>query len=333
VRSDIIMITFADLFCGGGFGARGAVAAGAMPILAVDAWDIATTTYKSNFPSAEVMCSPIEELNPHNIAKKYRPDVLLTSPECTSHSIARGAKPACERSRETAIGIIPWIEAMEPRWLIVENVNRMKKWGRHSELVTAIETYGYTVNDLLLNAADFGAPQSRKRMFLVCDREGSVVSREDLISLHKRSIKPARSIIDWSEKYKSRPLYTKNRAQATIDRAERAIKTLGQGKDFIIVYYGSDYAGGWQSLDVPLRTVTTLDRFGLVTWKSSVPYLRMLQPPELLKAMGAGSKHKLAHGTRREMIKLCGNGVCSPVMEMIFKKIILIENEKLKRAS
>lgn len=327
------MITFTDLFCGGGFGARGAVKAGAKPILAVDAWDIAATTYKSNFPSAEVRCSPIEKINPLQLAKKYHPDVLLTSPECTSHSIARGARPGCEQSKETAIGIIPWIEAMEPRWLIVENVNRMKKWGRHNELINNIESYGYTVNDLFLNAADFGVPQSRKRMFLVCDREGSVITREDLLLLHNGGTQTARSIIDWSGKYKNRPLYTEKRAQATIDRAERAISELGRKKDFIIVYYSSDYAGGWQSLDAPLRTVTTLDRFGLVTWNDNTPYLRMLQPPELLKAMGAGTKHQLPHGSRRDKVKLCGNGVCSPVIEMIFKKIILIESEKMTLAS
>ena len=234
------MITFVDLFCGGGLGARGAVAAGAKPLLAVDAWSTATDTYKINFPSAEVKCALIEEIDPWDFAGKYHPDVLLTSPECTSHSIARGAKPGCEQSKETAIGIIPWIEEMEPRWLIVENVNRMKKWNRHNELIDTIESYGYTVNDLSLNAADFGVPQSRKRMFLVCDRGGSIISRDDLISLHRRAAKPARHIIDWSGKYKSRPLYAENRAQATIDRAERAIKELGRKKDFIIVYYGSD---------------------------------------------------------------------------------------------
>jgi len=327
------MVTFVDLFCGGGFGGRGAVAAGAQPILAVDAWNLATETYKSNFPSAEVLCSPIEDLNPKELAQDYKPDVLLTSPECTSHSIARGKKPGSEKSRETAIGIIPWLEAMDPRWLIVENVSRMKKWGRHGELIESIEQYGYTVNDLYLDSADFGTPQSRKRMFLVCDKQGSVITREDLISLHNRKRRSARDVINWSEKYKSNLLYKPGRAQATIERAERAIEALGRGKDFLIVYYGSDYAGGWQSLDAPLRTITTLDRFGLVTWKGDVPYLRMLQPDELLKAMGAGNKHKLPHGSRREKVKLCGNGVCSPVMEIIFKKIQQIQSSELEIAS
>lgn len=327
------MLKFVDLFCGGGFGARGAVTAGAKPILAVDSWDLATKTYASNFSDAEVICSPIEKLKPKQLAERHKPDVLLTSPECTSHSIARGAKPKCEKSRETAIGIIPWIKAMNPRWLIVENVNRMKQWERHNELITSIKSHGYSVNDLLLNAADFGTPQSRKRMFLVCDREGSVITEEDLYKLHQRSEKSARSIIDWSGKYRSSPLYKEGRAQATLDRAERAFAELGRNKDFIIVYYGTDYAGGWQSLDAPLRTITTLDRFGLVTWEGSTPHLRMLQPSELMKAMGAGSKHVLPHGNRRDKVRLCGNGVCSPVMEMIFKKINQIYSSEMDVAS
>jgi DNA (cytosine-5)-methyltransferase 1 len=326
------MLKFVDLFCGGGFGARGAVAAGGTPLLAVDAWDLATDTYQSNFPETDVICSPIEELDPYKLAKQYSPDILLTSPECTSHSIARGAKPGTEKSRETAIGILPWLDAMSPRWLIVENVNRMKKWDRHNELVETIEDAGYTVSDLYLNAADFGTPQSRKRMFLVCDRQGTAITADDLKSLHQRKYRSARDILAKEGTYKSSPLEKPGRAQATLDRAKRAIKELGRGKDFIIVYYGSDYAGGWQTLDAPLRTVTTIDRFGLVTWKGKIPYLRMLQPDELLRAMGARG-HTLDHGSRREKVKLCGNGVCSPVLEIIFKKISLIQAEEtLKKA-
>lgn len=329
---------FVDLFCGGGFGARGAVRAGATPILAVDAWELATQTYMENFPGADVLCSPIEELDPVKLAKKYKPDILLTSPECTSHSIARGAKNGSEKSRETAIGIIPWLKTMNPNWLIVENVNRMKKWDRHNELVESIESYGYTVNDLYLNAADFGTPQSRKRMFLVCDKKGSIITEEDLLSLYGKSTKNARSVIHWSGSYKSTPLYKEGRAKATLERAERAMKALGRGNDFIIVYYSSDYAGGWQKLDSPLRTITTVDRFGLVTWEKNIPYLRMLQPSELLKAMGAGPKpkhksHTLPHGSRREKVKLCGNGVCTPVIEVIIKHIQNIEMLRKKKAA
>lgn len=170
------MLKFVDLFCGGGFGARGAVRGGGTPLLGVDSWELATETYRANFPESDVICSPIEELDPYTISRKYKPDVLLTSPECTSHSIARGAKPGTEKSRETAIGILPWLDATSPRWLIVENVNRMKRWDRHDELVETIMGAGYSVNDLFLNAADFGTPQSRKRMFLICDRDGEIIT-------------------------------------------------------------------------------------------------------------------------------------------------------------
>lgn len=312
------MTTFVDLFCGAGFGARGAVQGGGIPLLGLDAWNLATQTYKANFPKADILTEKIENVSAKRIGAKYRPDVLLTSPECTSHSIARGAKPGLEKSRETAIGIVPWIKAMEPRWVIVENVNRMKKWDRHNELVQSIEGLGYSVSDLYLNSADFGSAQARKRMFLVCDMQKTKVTPENLMALVKRRRKTANSIINWKAKYPVTPLRKPGRAKATLQRAERAIAEIGTGVPFLIVYYGSDYAGGWQTLDVPLRTVTTVDRFGLVTWKGRTPYMRMLQPDELLVAMGGSKDHVLPHGSRREKVKLCGNGVCSDVMTPIF---------------
>lgn len=312
------MLKFVDLFCGGGFGARGAVEGGGIPILGLDAWDLATQTYKINFPEANIITDKIENVDPFSLAEHFDLDVLLTSPECTSHSIARGAKPGLETSRETAIGIIPWIMAMEPRWVIVENVGRMKKWDRHNELVKSIEDFGYTVSDLFLNSADFGSAQARKRMFLVCDKEGTRITKDELLLLDVHQPLTANDIIEWDNNYPSSLLNKPGRARATLDRANRAITEIGENVPFLIVYYGSDYAGGWQRLTSPLRTVTTVDRFGLVTWREGVPYLRMLQPTELLRAMSARGAHALPVGNRRQQVKLCGNGVCSDVMRAIF---------------
>lgn len=309
---------FVDLFCGGGFGARGAVRAGGVPLLGLDAWELATRTYKANFPNADVITDRIENIEPGKLGKRYRPDVLLTSPECTSHSIARGARAGKESSRETALGIVPWIKAMSPRWVIVENVSRMKKWTRHDELVRTIESLGYAVSDLLLNSADFGSAQARKRMFLVCDRQGTRLDATTLLKLANGKRRAARDLLDPDGTYPTTPVYMPGRAKATLERADRAITALGAGVPFIIVYYGSDYAGGWQTLDAPLRTVTTIDRFALVNWHGGTPMMRMLQPAELLRAMGGGDEHQLPHGSRREKVKLCGNGVCADVMSAIF---------------
>lgn len=292
-----------------------------MPLLGIDAWELATDTYKANFPQAELLTAEIETLDAYKFAKRLHPDVLLTSPECTAHSIARGSHPGTEKSRETAIGIIPWIKAMKPRWVIVENVNRMKKWNRHVELVNTISAIGYSVSSLYLNSADFGSIQARKRLFIVCDRHGSTLTRDGLVSLGGAPARTANDAIDWGAGFRTAELRRKGRAKPTLARADRAIDTLGRNVPFIIVYYGSDYAGGWQPLDVPLRTVTTLDRFGLVTWSRGVPQLRMLQPSELLRAMGGGPEHILPFGNRRDKIKLCGNGVCCAVMTALFKWI------------
>jgi DNA (cytosine-5)-methyltransferase 1 len=319
---------FIDLFCGAGLGARGAVNAGATPVLGIDSWGLATQSFKDNFPDSDVITSRIEDLNPSVFSSKYQVEVLLASPECTSHSIARGSKTGQEKSRETAFRILPWIKAFFPRWVVVENVVRMRKWERHTELKQEIEKLSYSVSEFVLNAADLGAPQARKRLFLICDRAGTPPNYRDFANYFLTKPKPAKSIIDWSHRWQTSLLFTPTRAGNTLERAERAIKALGNGEPFIIVYYGSDYAGGWQTLDAPLRTITTLDRFALVTFERGDYRMRMLQPPELLRAMGA-ENHKLCVGSRRDKVKLCGNGVCSTVMEVVFKEIIRITNRKV----
>ncbi len=129
--------------------------------------------------------------------------------------------------------------------------------------------------------------------------------------------RPASDILDPKGTWAANDLYRKGRAAATIERAETGIRELGKGEDFLVVYYGSDRAGGWQTLDRPLRTLTTLDRFGLIQWDGNTPTLRMLQVPEIKRAMGLPTSFRLERGSRRDKIKLLGNGVCAPVMEKV----------------
>ena len=68
--------------------------------------------------------------------------------------------------------------------------------------------------------------------------------------------------------------------------------------------------------------LTTLDRFGLVEWHDREPTLRMLQVPELRRAMGFPESFRLERGTRRERIKLLGNAVCPPVMQAIVSSLV-----------
>ena len=97
---------------------------------------------------------------------------------------------------------------------------------------------------------------------------------------------------------------------------------LGETKPFLLVYYGSDGSGGWQRLNRPLRTITTVDRFALVKPDPKHGHvMRMLQVPELQAAMGMPLKMKLESGTRRDRIKMIGNAVCPPVMKHVIKRL------------
>ena len=76
-----------------------------------------------------------------------------------------------------------------------------------------------------------------------------------------------------------------------------------------------------KSLDDPPRTVTTLDRFALVIPSPSGHRMRMLQPPELARAMGLPDNHRFEQGSRRDRIRLCGNGIGAPVMTHILASL------------
>ena len=88
-----------------------------------------------------------------------------------------------------------------------------------------------------------------------------------------------------------------------------------------MVYYGSDGAGGFQAIDRPLRTVTTLDRFAYVVPKRNGHVMRMLQPTELAAAMGFSVRFKWKKTSRRNKIKMIGNAVCPQMMRDVVQSL------------
>ena len=314
------MIRTFDMFCGAGGSSRGAALAGASVTGGVDAWTLATEVFADNFPDASVFAGRVEELDPGNILDKVGGvDLLLASPECTNHSCARGARPRVEGSRETVFEVVRYARVMKPRWIIVENVIHMRPWSLYQGLLQTLREEGYSIAEHVLNAADYGVAQRRKRLFLLCDRECEVPTHIPKNPGRKRS---AASILDRPGTWKCSPLNNGRRATATLERAERGFYALGRDAPFLIVYYGSDGAGGWQSLTAPLRTITTLDRFGLCEPSDDGPTLRMLQVPELARAMGFDKGLIPRRGTRRDRVMLLGNGVCPPVMAAAVKALI-----------
>jgi DNA (cytosine-5)-methyltransferase 1 len=310
-----------DLFCGGGGSGWGARKAGVDIVCAVDSWSVAAETYETNFPGTKVINTTLDGKSSASILGGVGDiDLILASPECTNHTCAKGSRPRDEESRQTANYVIKFARALSPRWIVLENVVQMRNWHGYTPLIERLSKLGYNILPLVLDSVDFGVPQTRRRLFLLCDREALPIEVIPAVSRRRRR-RTAWDVIQADGLWESRPLYSKNRAPATLARAERAIDELGKREPFLIVYYGSDGGGGWQTLDRPLRTLTTLDRFGLVTWKGRTPMLRMLQVPELKRAMGFDSSYSLPHGSRRDRNKLLGNAVCPPVMEAIVRTL------------
>lgn len=226
----------------------------------------------------------------------------------------RRAAPRDEDSRATAFFVLNYVQAFRPRWLVVENVIHMRPWSRYPELQQVLQGLGYHLREHVLDASHFGVPQARRRLYLVGDRD-----RQPPPEVAPKSSSPptVESILDPPDTWRTSPLFHPRRAQTTLTRAERAFATLGPNASFLLVYYGTDGGGGWQDLGRPLRTVTTVDRFALVAHNGHEPRMRMLQVTELRRAMGLHPEFLFPVGTRRDQIRLLGNGVCPPVMTAV----------------
>ncbi len=309
-----------DLFCGAGGSSWGAREAGVEIVAAFDLWPLAGKAHDANFPEAEFIPGRLEELDVDALTKRLeRIDLILSSPECTNHSPAKGNKLRHEQSKDTAFQVVRFAEAFKPRWVIIENVVNMRNWTRYAEFKSALEKLSYNLHEQVLNSAHFGVPQSRRRLFLVADKQ----QMPPKVTPRKTEPKKIADIVDLKEKYTWTPLRQPNRAKATLERAERGFAALGESKPFLLVYYGSDGGGGWQRLNRPLRTITTVDRFALVKPDPKHGHvMRMLQVPELQAAMGMPPKMKFKTGTRRDRIKMIGNAVCPPVMRHLVTLLI-----------
>jgi len=313
-----------DLFCGGGGSSWGAQAGGAEIVAGVDAWHLACETFQHNFPNADAVNATLDGTSSRDVIGDVgNIDLLLASPECTNHTCAKGNRPRDEDSKRTALFVLNFARSYQPRWIVLENVVHMRSWHGYSELLSELEK-NYNINPQVIDASELGVPQKRRRLFIVCDREEEVPDIAPIIDSAQLTVK---DILEPTGVFKAKPLFSEKRAEATLERARRGMKALGEGTPFLVVYYGSDGSGGWQPLDRPLRTMTTLDRFGLVEWNDWEPTLRMLQVPELKRAMGFDDGYDLAHGTRRDKIKLLGNGVCPPVMEAIVSQLTEAESD------
>jgi DNA (cytosine-5)-methyltransferase 1 len=187
-------ITVTDQFCGAGGSSLGAAAAGAEVKMALNHWKLAIETHSSNFPNTDHDCTDISACDPRRYPST---DILITSPECTSHSLAKGKMrkwqgqmemfgrvqidPAEERSRATMWDVPRFAEFHKYNLIIVENVVDARRWVLFDSWLHAMHALGYEHQIVYLNSfVCHPTPQSRDRMYVVFWRTGNRAPNLDI---------------------------------------------------------------------------------------------------------------------------------------------------------
>lgn len=181
-----------DLFAGGGGASVGIAAAlGREPDIAIDHSPVALAVHRANHPETRHLVSDVWEVDPVEATGGRPVDLLWASPDCTHFSIARGGKPnRSKKIRSLAWVVVRWAKAVQPRMILLENVREFQTWGPLDEggrviphlkgrtfksWAGRLRGLGYAVEWRILNAADYGAPTSRRRLFLIARRDGKPI--------------------------------------------------------------------------------------------------------------------------------------------------------------
>lgn len=289
-----------DLFAGGGGASVGIEAGLGRPVdIAINHSPVALAVHEANHPRTRHLASDIWEVDPREATGGRPVDLLWASPDCTHFSIARGGKPnRSKKIRSLAWVVVRWAKAVRPKVILLENVREFQTWGPldgdgrivpHLKgrtfkcWVGNLRGLGYTVDWRILNAADYGAPTSRRRLFLIarCDgkpiewpkRTHGPVEEKDLFSGALLPYRTAAECIDWSIPCPSIFTRKKPLAEKTLWRIANGIRrfVLEDPEPFIVqVNHGRDLARD-QSMGEPLSTVTASQRGHAVVAPSLVP--------------------------------------------------------------
>jgi DNA (cytosine-5)-methyltransferase 1 len=176
-----------DLFAGaGGFGLGFALAGFSVPFsLEVDAW--ACDTLQHNHPQMRVVRGDIRDYSTRESISAIcpqRPDVLIGGPPCQGFSIAGSAQKDPDDPRNTLfMHFAAWVGLLEPTAFVMENVKgmlarRTAAGEKVIEIITrTLAAHGYTMEVWMLNAAEYGVPQVRERVFIVGHRQQQPIGK------------------------------------------------------------------------------------------------------------------------------------------------------------
>lgn len=289
-----------DCFAGGGGASVGIeMALGRKIDIAVNHDPQAIRMHEVNHPDTLHLTEDIFKVDLEKYVSGRHVALMWASPDCTSHSKAKGGQP-----RKKGLRILPWAvykhaKSILPDVIIMENVEEIQQWGPLNEdgkpikeragedyrkFIAAMENLGYKFDSRELVAADYGAPTTRKRWYAIFRRDGKPIvwpepSHSKMGTDSKRKWKQCGDYIDWTDLGKSIFDRPKPLADATMKRiANGYIKYvinnpepyIVKNKDavaFLIQYHGETKEGDsrGQLLSEPIKTIDTSNRYGLVT--------------------------------------------------------------------
>jgi DNA (cytosine-5)-methyltransferase 1 len=266
-----------DLFAGGGGASTGIEQALRRPVdVAINHDPQAVSLHQANHPQTQHYVSDVFEVDPRAVCAGRPVGLLWASPDCKHFSKAKGGKPVSKKIRSLAWVVVKWARLVRPRLICLENVEEFQTWGplaadgrpcparkglTFRRWVRELEREGYAVDWRELRACDYGAPTTRRRLFLVARRDGAPI--EWPTPTHGAGLKPYRTAaecIDWSHPCPSiferaRPL-----ADNTLRRIARGVmKYVVNAAEPYIARIGQQGGNGAYSnpISAPLSTITT----------------------------------------------------------------------------
>lgn len=302
----MIKLLYIDLFCGAGGTSTGVENARyadeqcAKVIACVNHDANAIASHAANHPDALHFTEDIRTLELSPLVshvkrmKKIYPDALIVlwaSLECTNFSKAKGGQPRDADSRTLAEHLFRYIDAIDPDYIQIENVEEFMSWGDMDENGKPISKdkgrcyekwkrnvrkYGYDFDWRILNAANYGAYTTRKRYFGIFAKRGLPIvfpepthckgGKTDMMGrLEKWNA--VKEVLDFTDEGDSIFCRKKPLAEKTLERIYAGlIKFVAGGKDAFIVKYNSmNRNGKYQppSIDEPCPTVATQGRLAL----------------------------------------------------------------------
>lgn len=170
-------INVLDLFCGAGGLSCGFERAGFNVVLGIDNDQKALETFEANHNGAKSICGDITSIGYGDIKKaigNQQIDVIIGGPPCQGFSLS-GPRNFNDPRNKLYLSYIRLVEEIRPRAFVIENVPGLVglfKGEVKDNIIECLAALGYDVKYKILCAADYGVPQSRKRVVFVGTKKG-----------------------------------------------------------------------------------------------------------------------------------------------------------------